>query len=138
MISFSTKVFLYLPEKRTIFHPKKKYSLSIFYTQQTETTSFQTKILLYLSKKRKKFYTHTKKGYSFFICFMLHIILTIVERFFLFFFCTQPDYIPHLQGDFYITHNNIVAFFLFLLRKDFDIFHEPFLQSFFVIFVIFS
>ena len=33
---------------------------------------------------------------------------------------------------FYISYNHIATFFLFLLQKDFEIFHELFLQSFLI------
>ena len=55
------------------------------------------------------------------------------EAFFLillyFFFYTQLVFVFHLQGDFYIIYPCIVAFFLFLLLKDFDSFRERFFCS---------
>ena len=53
-----------------------------------------------------------------------------LKHFFSFFnisFYTQPVYFFNLLGDFCNVHDNIIVFFLFLLKKDFGIFHELFL-----------
>ena len=44
----------------------------------------------------------------------------------LFFFYTHQTFVFHFLVDFCIVQNHIVSFFLFLLQKDFDIFHKFF------------
>ena len=58
---------------------------------------------------------------------------------FIIFFYTQKAFVFQLVVDFYIVHDNIVAFFSFLFfLLSFDIFHELLFQIFLIIFIIFS
>ena len=58
---------------------------------------------------------------------------------FIIFFYTQKAFVFHLVVDFYIAHDNIVAFFPFLFfLLSFDIFHELLFQIFLIILIIFS
>ena len=53
------------------------------------------------------------------------------------FFYTQPTFVFRLQGDFYIVHDHILAFPLFLPWIGLDFIHEPIFAIFRCLFVIF-
>ena len=135
-INFSKKFFHTWLEK-PISHSKKNVLIltcpsKLTFPNQNNLLQFQTKISCTCLKTK---FFRIKKTFLFYTCFLVYSVLIIVKQFLCFidiFFCTQPAFVLNFHG-FYIVHiayilyAHIVAFFLFLHWKYFDIFREPFL-----------
>ena len=79
--------------------------------------------------ERTDFLTKRKTSYS---KLKQKILIIIIRRFthLIIFFLYSTNVCFSSCERFFILHDHIVAFFIFLLQKDFDIFHESFLVVF--------